>query len=473
MRTEILRRFLPVILLLLLPGRSLGAESPAGLSIQLEVDSLPPSAKFVPVSVPLDFRALARSANSTGAVDLHSLRLYQLAGESEQEVPFQFLPDAQPRSQRRTLLPGTGAGVSYVSEYRPGEVPADTKVSGTLHWIAAPSARYLLKTALPSSGSMVQVPYAPHDLHAFDQQGKASRPRWYPEMQIRPLWPLQGYIELFQGESTITRYMLGPSAQFANAPIRRPFFYPVHGPDGLPLTELGKPHDPTGSHAHHYSLWIAHHDVNGQSFWSESGGIIAHEQLVETIDGPLFCRFTQNTRWTNQGQDLLRERRTVTLFKEFADFRIIELELEFTPAGAGPVTFGKTSFGFLAARVRQSMTVFDGGGEIRNSEGQLNEQNVHLQRAKWIDQSGPVSPDRWGGIAIFDSPDNPHHPTTWHCRNDGWAGAAFNAQAAYTLEPGHNLRLKYRVHLHKHDALQGQVAERYAEFAARPNVTTR
>ena len=76
----------------------------------------------------------------------------------------------------------------------------------------------------------------------------------------------------------------------------------------------------------------------------------------------------------------------------------------------------------------------------------------------------------WGGIAIFDHPQNPHHPTLWHCRNDGWACASFNGEAPLRLEPATTLRLRYRLCLHRGDAAAGQVARHYAQYAAEPQI---
>ena len=146
----------------------------------------------------------------------------------------------------------------------------------------------------------------------------------------------------------------------------------------------------------------------------------------------------------------------------------MDIEMAFTPATSNVVTFGKTSFGFLAARVAQSMTVFDGAGEIRTSEDKLNESGAHLTHAKWLDQSGPIAQGKWGGIAILDSPDNPNFPTGWHCRNDGWTGAAFNMDAPYKLEPGKDLRLRYRLILHRGDAASARIDRRFEEWAGRP-----
>jgi hypothetical protein len=304
----------------------------------------------------------------------------------------------------------------------------------------------------------------------FDKAGHGTRVRWFPAMQISPKWPVDGLLHFYESKNLITTYSIGPDLTETHPRTRRPHFYPVYGPDNIPLTEFGKPHDPTGSHAHHYSLWIAHHDVNGLSFWGERAGIIAHEQLALTEDGPIFARVIQKTRWRHNDTDLLRETRTITTYRTAHDFRALDIELALTPATNNAVTFGKTSFGFLAARVTESMTVFDGAGEIRTSEGKLNESGAHLTRAKWLDQSGPIAQNKWGGIAILDSPENPNFPTGWHCRNDGWAGAAFNMDAPHKLNPGQTLRLRYRIILHRGDSKAARIDQRFQEWSARPRV---
>jgi hypothetical protein len=195
-----------------------------------------------------------------------------------------------------------------------------------------------------------------------------------------------------------------------------------------------------------------------------------HEGFEDLEDGPLFCRITQKTLWRKPGVDLLRERRTTTFYSSQPNYRLIDISLEFSPAGEAAVTLGETSFGFLAARVAQSMSVFDGGGEILNSEGDRNEQRAHLKRARWLDQSGPVMRDRWGGVAILEHPENLGSPSGWHCRNDGWAGAAFNMEKPLTLAASHTLLLRYRLVLHRWDAIRGEVARRYEEYAAKSAV---
>ncbi|MCY2989014.1 MAG: PmoA family protein [Planctomycetota bacterium] len=457
-------------------------------SVPIEVSGLPPDAQFVPVSCPIDLTVILSRWNVSGAVDERSLRLFRLLPDGTQaEQPVQFTGAPQPGPKTRRLLPDTASGVSYLTEYAAHE-KAEIKVAGTLTWIAQAgekgSGRYRLKCGVPRDGRLIQVPYPPQNLRVFDGQGRATPLRYFPRMQIRPQWPLDGVVQLSEQQQLITAYHVGPTLDQAKSPassIRRPFLYPVIGPDGVPLTEFGKPHDPTGSHAHHYSLWIAHASVGGQDFWSEKGGVIAHEQLEYQEDGPVYCRLVQTTRWLRDNVDYLHERRSLTVYRAAQDFRLLDLDLEFTPAGSEATELGKTPFGFLAVRVAQSMTPFDGGGEIVNARGDRNETAALWKRAAWLDQSGPIAagtaelsdgaspaPARWGGIAIFDHPDNVNHPTVWHCRNDGWAGAALNAEGPTKVRAGEKLRLRYRIYLHRHNAIEGQVAERYEEYRSPP-----
>src|SRR5690349_486097 len=60
----------------------------------------------------------------------------------------------------------------------------------------------------------------------------------------------------------------------ASAP--RPYFFPVLGPSGEPLTRMGHPGAP--DHDHHASVWFAHHMLMGISFWA----ISAKSQIRQT-----------------------------------------------------------------------------------------------------------------------------------------------------------------------------------------------
>lgn len=464
-----------------------GAESPeadAGslherFEVAIDVADLPPEAAQVPVECDVDFGELLRQAGRRGAVDERSLRLFHVLPDgSRREQPVQLLARPQPRAAERQFLPGTVPGVSYLTEAAAGEAPSAVAAGGQLCWLACADpqgrASYRLQLGTLRRGRAIQVPYPPQNWRMFDEQERATPLAYFPQLQIRPQWPVDGVLHISDNARLVTSYRIGPLADAppaAAAGIRRPFLYPVNGPDGISLTEFGKPHDATGSHRHHYSLWIAHHAVGGHSFWSEAGGSILHRELLLLEDGPVFCRLVVRTLWRDGETDLLDEQRSLTVFAaEGEGCRLLDFDLQFRPAGQEAVELGQTTFGFLAIRVAQSLTPFDGGGEIRNARGQRNEQQVHLQPAEWLDQSGPILPDRWSGIAMLDHPANPNHPTLWHCRNDGWAGAAFCGERPWTITADQPLRLRYRVVLHRGDAVQGRVAEQWRAYAAAPQV---
>jgi hypothetical protein len=48
----------------------------------------------------------------------------------------------------------------------------------------------------------------------------------------------------------------------------RPYFFPLNGPSGEPLTRMGHPGAP--NHDHHQSIWFAHHKVLGIDFWGNN-----------------------------------------------------------------------------------------------------------------------------------------------------------------------------------------------------------
>jgi hypothetical protein len=80
------------------------------------------------------------------------------------------------------------------------------------------------------------------------------------------------------------------------------------------------------------------------------------------------------------------------------------------------------------------------------------------------------------GIAIFDHPSNPKHPTYWHARGYGLFAANpfgerdyFNDKSrdgSLTIPPNGTLTFRYRVLIHDGDAGEAEVAAAYAAYAS-------
>src|SRR5688572_25215814 len=291
----------------------------------------------------------------------------------------------------------------------------------------------------------------------------ADGPKSVPVMQAVPL---PNHEVSFQRHGQeLTRYYYEPD-------LRRPFLYPIIGPSGRSLTRMGHPHDPE-SHSHHNSVWVSHNNVNGVSFWDDRAtGRIVHQRVERLEDTDEFASVLVVNSWMTTNKTLLRERRLISVLgaRRSSLLRdswmvIIDAQLE---AADETVTLGKTPFGLVGVRMAKTIGVNDGGGTIRNSEGGVNETQVLWKRAKWVDYSGPIAPNKTEGITLMDHPQNPNHPTFFHVRNDGWMGTSLTYDAPRTIEKAKPLRLRYGLHVHAEAPSIRDLEHRWREFTELP-----
>ena len=92
--------------------------------------------------------------------------------------------------------------------------------------------------------------------------------------------------------------------------------------------------------------------------------------------------------------------------------------------------------------------------------------------SRWVDYSGPVAPGKVEGICYMDHPENPHHPTHWHVRRDGWMEAAFNLASPHGVAADHPLDLRYRLLVHAGPAEPAALDRAWDEFAARLRIVS-
>ena len=284
-----------------------------------------------------------------------------------------------------------------------------------------------------------------------------------PRMQVLPLPGDQASV--CRDGQEISRYY------FSND-LYRPFLYPMIGPSGKSLTRMGHPRDPNG-HSHHNSMWISHHDVNGVGFWNDaksSEGRIVHQRVVRYEDADAEALIEVQNAWVDgagKGQTLLVEQRAMRFVPQPQGQWLLVLDITLA-AQKKPVTLGKTNFGPIGVRMAKTIGVHDGGGMIRNSEGAVNEPQVHEKPARWVDYSGPITATAREGITLFDHPQNPNHPTVFHVRDDGWMGAALNFAAPRTIEPGQPLKVTYGLWVHAGVPTAATIDEQFAAFVKLP-----
>ncbi len=259
---------------------------------------------------------------------------------------------------------------------------------------------------------------------------------------------------------------------------QRPFFYPVIGPTGAPVIRhwpMGDGPNEAHDHPHHKSLWYTHGDVNGVDFWADGKGKIVHDKFLEISSGAKVGVIKSQNKWVApDGKVICTDTRTHR-FRSTPDGRIMDFDVTIH-ASNGQVTMGDTKEGSMGIRLAPTMRVKGevGQGHIINSEGNTD-TSAWGKRAKWCDYYGPVDGEVVG-VAIFDHPGNPRHPTWWHVRDYGLFAVNpfgihdFENKPAGTgnlvIPAGESVTFRYRFYFHKGDEKQGKVAEHYRDYAS-------
>lgn len=315
-------------------------------------------------------------------------------------------------------------------------------------------------------------------------------PELKPARASKKPWIKEGGVNIAEQDGKLVIEIgAHPFAEYHYQNVPKPFLYPLLGPGGVPMTRNwpmadvpGEDHD----HKHHRSLWYAHGDVNGHDFWSESdkAGKTVHQKFSLIQSGPeVGIIRSENKLIASSGQIIGSDERTFRFYNR-SDQPLFDFEITIR-ATEGPLTFGDTKEGTMAIRVAESMRLKapknqPGQGHIVNSEG-VRDGATWGKRAKWCDYYGPVG-EKIVGIAIFDHPDNPRHPTWWHVRDYGLFAANpfgvhdFEKKPAgtgnLTVPLGAKVTFKYRFYLHDGDEKEADVAgqyQRYVEEIAKNN----
>ena len=267
----------------------------------------------------------------------------------------------------------------------------------------------------------------------------------------------------------------------------KPFLAPLRSANGLIVTRkfpMESVEAESRDHPHHRGLWIGYGNVNGVNFWENEIGVPNTDRETPKQQGRIVLLQVSGTKpgkksgtiaatfaWRKpDGGDLMEERRVMTFYSD-PETRTVDVDATFTAKTT--VQFADTKEGFFAIRVADSMAGKN-GGMMTNSEGAQTEKQVWGQRADWVDYDGTVEGQKVG-IVVFDDPQNKGRPPRWHVRDYGLMTA--NPFALHDYMPGRGLSgewvvpvggeatFRYRVYAHAGDALEADVAGRYADWA--------
>ncbi len=280
----------------------------------------------------------------------------------------------------------------------------------------------------------------------------------------------------------------------------KPFLYPVLAADGTELMRhfpmkqgvAGEVED----HPHHRSLWFTHGAVNGVDFWAENNdqkGKIVSESVEHAIKGGA-GEIRARNKWVGPDGTVHLTDETVIRVRGTADARFLDYEVTLKAPAGKPAVLGDTKEGSMAIRVPLWMTPphsytankqkhkHEGKGTIVNAEGIKNDETWG-KRSTWVDYHAPKDGKVYG-IAMFDHPKNPRHPTWWHVRSYALFAANPFGQHDFEVDPktkkkitapgsgnltipaGGSTTFRWRFYFHEGDEQAGKVAERYKDYVA-------
>jgi len=273
----------------------------------------------------------------------------------------------------------------------------------------------------------------------------------------------------------------------------KPFFYPVIGPTGENMTRhwpMKEGHeDEATDHIHHRGMWYGLGNVNGYDYWHFAGddskkgktfGVILHKGMNGVQISKDDITIKTKSEWVtheDRTRRILSDRREFRLFYTKEGALIVDTSITLI-ADSGDVTIHDDKEGAWSIRTIPTLRL-EGDhakGSIINSEGD-KDKPAWGKRAKWVDYFGEDLAGNSCGIAIFDHPENPRHPTWWHARHYGlftanpFGQGNFEKETEkgagdYTIKNGVSITFRYRTIFHKGNAEEAGIAATYDAWVA-------
>lgn len=272
-------------------------------------------------------------------------------------------------------------------------------------------------------------------------------------------------VRLQIGGATVARYVYRDEA------IPRPYFCDVVAGNGIQVTRTHPPvegEDRTDHATFHPGIWMAFGDIGGADVWRNRARV-RHVRFVEApIGGDGRGAFSVENAYETEGREVCREVVRYEVSATRSGF-LLEWESEFRGGEAG-FYFGDQEEMGLGVRVATPLAV-ENGGEIRNSEGDLDEDGAWGKTAAWCDYGGVVEGKRCGMVLMTD-PGN-FRPCWFHARDYGFVAANPFGRKAFTggepsrveVDAGTTLRLRFGVLVYgQDDATRPDIGAAYRMF---------
>ncbi len=270
----------------------------------------------------------------------------------------------------------------------------------------------------------------------------------------------KGTLTVIENGTPVLTYRFGDQLREGVDPkfARSCYVHPLFSLDGQPLTD-----DFPADHVHHHGLFWGWPvvKVRGQttSNW-EVGVPSLRQRFVRWLkrdaasDGAVLR--VENAWKLGESEVVAQEVLTMRVHPADSEGRAIDVEIMVTAVG-GPLELQGTpdqnkGYGGLCFRSAPLLK----GAAMTTDQGRLKEDVVNTS-FKWAD----ISTDKLG-VAVFVPAGHPDAPLHWLIRNSyaGVINPSWPGLKPVTLLPGRPVELRYRVYVHRGDAVAGRVAEK-------------
>ena len=253
-------------------------------------------------------------------------------------------------------------------------------------------------------------------------------------------------------------------------PAFRPYLHPVRDLSGqIVLTD-----DRPGDHPWQHGIFTGFHRVNGFNYWKEDEG---RQRFVRLLDA---SQHGDRVAWRSltelvdpNGTVVLEEEQAVTVHAPASQATPLDANSGITAAysidfdfllraKAQDVVFGKFSVGGLAARMPWDQT--NPRHTHLNSTG-LQGREAEQKRAKWCNVERPFGEATFG-IAIFDHPKNPNHPSGWRVDEQGLINPVVSMLGDWSIPSGGERQFRHRILIYQGHATQNWLDRELERYAA-------
>jgi len=280
------------------------------------------------------------------------------------------------------------------------------------------------------------------------------------------------HVQVACNHKPIFRFNHGLMSQFPDKPSRFDracYFHPLWAPCGEVITG-----DFPRDHLHHRALWFgwvrAKAGPINANFWEiQQGRGKTRNKSITPVQGPVFAGFVARNECISRDKVVLRQSVTAHAYSAPADIRVFDLDVR-QEATDADVVLGRIHYGGLGFRGRDEWNGRKARLDILTSEGKTR-RDGNATNARWVDYTGPLPNERWGGILIIEHPSNPRYPNRVRIHPSmAFVSTTLVQTGPFTIKKGEPLELRYRLVVHDGKPDKALAERLAADFVSPPKV---